>query len=465
MTKNTAQNDPKAFMAVDKQRLVGLIKVEREKRNISQAQFAEMLGVSQGRVAHLESKQAFQKVSYDALFSALEALGFFYRILPFAKETKEPKKEGHLVIHGKLGNPIAGFSMENKEANSGGLLKVLIKGFFSSKDPDFHTIADNIAKVFLFPSIKGLMVSSVASLGHFVILFYKDGRFDVHLGMPTFIEGLSKKDIKAGEVVSYSDIVSVRRVKFPTITIPPDAGIIYHFSEGYRHGLFIDLMPLSDNPTEVDTLEKELAVYFQQLSYETHFKNDDIIAKMADDGWFRFAAIPKEMFDLFYGFYADSSIKDKASIVRNHFTTDRLSEMAQKWQTKPIIKRHKQFFDSAIESYKAGNYIGAISTFYPRIEGILRGFFENKENKPDLAWLLKKLREAGTSKAGAKSLLFPRQFQKYLENFLCKDFDFLSGKIDFSRHSHAHGVSNEEDYTRDRFIIGFLIIDQIFYYI
>ena len=465
MVENTEKNDLKSVITVDKQRLMNLVRAEREKQGISQAQLAERLGLSQGRVAQLESKQGTQGVSYDAVLSALDALGCLYRILPVSNGTKEEKKASHLVIHGKLNRQIAGFAMENKEANQGGLLKMLVGGFFSSQDPDFHKIADNIAKTFLFSSIKGLMGSSVASLGHFVILLYKDGKFDLHLGMPTLFEGLSKRDIKAGEPVSYSDIASIRRVRFPTITIPPDCGIIYHFSEGYRHGLFIDLIPLTDDPIEIDSLEKELAIYFQQLSYETHFKNDDVIAKMAEDGWFRFAAFPKEMFDQFYSFCADPSIKDKASMIRNHFTADRLSSMALRWKSKSAIKKHQQYFEAALESYKSGNYIAAISTFYPRIEGVLLDLFGNNGQEPNLPWLLKQLREAGANKVGVKSLLFPRQFQKYLEDFLCKSFDFSSGEIIFSRHSHAHGVSEANDYTQDKAIIGFLIMDQIFYYI
>jgi len=465
MLNKSTQNDVKTVVAADKQRLLALIKTEREKRSLSQTELAKMLNLSQGRVAQLESKQGSQKVSYDVILSTLEALGYAYRIIPFSDKTSEEKKESHLVIHGKLKKQIAGFSMEYKEANQGGLLKMLVKGFFNSKDPDFHKIADGIAKVFLFPSIKGLMATSIASLGHFVILLYKDGKFDLHLGMPAIFEGLSKRDVKAGEPVSYSDIASIRRVRFPTITIPPDSGIIYHFSEGYRHGLYIDLTPLTDESIDIDVFEKELAVYFQQLSYETHFKNDDVIAKMAEDGWFRFAAISKEMFDQFYGFYADPSIKDKASIVRNHFTADRLSEMVQRWESKPTFKKHQQYFNSAVESYRREDSIAAISTFYPRIEGVLLDLFGNKKEEPTFPWLLKQLREAGTNKAGAKSLLFPRQFQKYLEDFLCKSFDFSSGKPTFSRHSHAHGISAEEDYTKEKSIIGFLIMDQIFYYV
>ena len=170
MTDKNTRVDLKVIKEVGKQQLMGFIKAERKKRKLSQADLAKMLDLSQGRVAQLESKQGSQKISYDVLLSTLDKLGYFYRIIPFTNEAMEEKRESHLTIHGKLENQIAGFSMKNREAHQGGLLKVLIKGFFSSTDPDFHKIADNVAKTFLFPSIKGLMGSSIASLGHFVIL-------------------------------------------------------------------------------------------------------------------------------------------------------------------------------------------------------------------------------------------------------------------------------------------------------
>lgn len=465
MIEKNSQPDPKIVKEADKQQLMGLIKAEREKRKLSQEDLAKMLDLSQGRVAQLESKQGSQKISYDVLLSTLDKLGYLYRIIPFTNETTERKKEAHLTIHGKLKNQIAGFFMENKEANQGGLLKVLVKGFFISSDPSFHKIADNIAKTFLFPSIKGLMQSNVASLGSFIIILSKDGKFDLHLGMPILFEGLAKRDFKVGEAVTYSEIASIRRIRFPTVSIPPDCGIIFHFSEAYRHGIYIDLTPLAEGSLDIDAFEREVGIYFQQLSYETHFRNDEVIAKMAEDGWFRFAAIPKEMFDQFYEFYAESSIKDKASMIRNHFSADRLSSMVQRWQKKQEFKKHHKFLNSALKAYKSGNYIATISTFYPRIEGVLRALFGHKNKDPNLPWLLKQLREAGSNKVGTQSLLFPRQFQKYLEEFLCKSFDFSSGEISFSRHSHAHGVADDEDYTQDRAIIGFLIMDQIYYYV
>lgn len=466
MQNNSVLNKNSAITS-DKQSLMTLIKTEREKRNFSQAQLAEKMNVSQSRIAHMESPRAAHKVSYDAIFKALETLGFHYRVIPYTNESlKKKEEESHIIIRGNLSQNIAGFSMENKEANQGGQIKVLIKGFFTSQTEDFHKIADNIATSFLFRSIKGLTASSVSSICNYFILLNEEGKYDLHIGMPILFEGLAKRDFKAGEGVSYSDLVAIRRVRFPTISIPPRTGIIYFFSEGYQHGLYIDLTPYTSNePIVVDDLERDLAIHLQQMAFEHHFKNDAVISKMEADGWFRFSAIPKELFDQLYAFYNDPCIKDKASIVRNYFSYDQLNKLIGKWEKKIIFNDHMGLIRSSFDAFKSENYPAAISTLYPRIEGLLRTMSKGETSDPTLPWLIKRLREAGIEKAGSKSLLFPRQFQQYLGTFLCKEFDFASGNIQFSRHSHSHGVLREDEYTHERAIIGYLILDHISYYV
>lgn len=459
--------NPNSAITSDKQALMTLIKTEREKRNFSQSQLAEKMKVSQSRIAHMESPRAAHKVSYDAIFKALETLGFHYRVIPYNNESlKKKEEESHIIIRGNLSKNIAGFSMENKEANQGGQIKVLIKGFFTSQTEDFHKIADNVATFFLFRSIKGLTASSLSSIYNYLVLLNEEGKYELHIGMPVLFEGLAKRDFKVGEGVSYSDLAAIRRVRFPTIVIPPRTGIIYFFSEGYQHGLYIDLTPYTSNePIVVDDLERDLAIYLQQMAFEHHFKNDTIISKMEVDGWFRFSAIPKELFDQLYAFYNDPNIQDKVSIARNYFSCEKLNKLIDKWEKKEIFKDHMGLVRASFDAFKSGNYPAAISTLYPRIEGVLRAMSKGETSDPTLPWLIKRLRKAGTEKAGSKSLLFPKQFQQYLSTFLCKEFNFESGNIEFSRHSHSHGVLNADEYTHERAIIGYLILDHISYYV
>jgi len=65
----------------EKQRLVGLIVKARKAKKLSQAALAEKLGISQARIAQLESGVGTAKVTFDVLFNMLVALGYDYRVV------------------------------------------------------------------------------------------------------------------------------------------------------------------------------------------------------------------------------------------------------------------------------------------------------------------------------------------------------------------------------------------------
>ena len=65
----------------EKQRLVGLIVKTRKAKKLSQAVLAKKLGISQARIAQIESGVGNAKVTFDVLFNMLVALGYDYRVV------------------------------------------------------------------------------------------------------------------------------------------------------------------------------------------------------------------------------------------------------------------------------------------------------------------------------------------------------------------------------------------------
>jgi transcriptional regulator with XRE-family HTH domain len=65
----------------EKQRLIEMIVKIRKAKKMSQAVLAKKLGVSQARVAQIESGVGTSKVSFDVIFSILTALGYDYRVV------------------------------------------------------------------------------------------------------------------------------------------------------------------------------------------------------------------------------------------------------------------------------------------------------------------------------------------------------------------------------------------------
>lgn len=65
----------------EKQRLVKVIVKTRKDEGLSQAALAKKLGISQARVAQIESGVGTAKVTFDVLFNMLVALGIDYKVV------------------------------------------------------------------------------------------------------------------------------------------------------------------------------------------------------------------------------------------------------------------------------------------------------------------------------------------------------------------------------------------------
>ncbi len=63
------------------------------------------------------------------------------------------------------------------------------------------------------------------------------------------------------------------------------------------------------------------------------------------------------------------------------------------------------------------------------------------------------------------SLLLPGRFKQYLRKFYFRSFDFAKDELPLSRHTVSHGLSRATDYDLVNATTGFLIFDQLFYYL
>ena len=66
----------------EKQKLMQLIVKVRKEKGLSQAGLAKKVGVSQSRIAQIESGVGTAKVTFDVLLNILMALGYNFKIVP-----------------------------------------------------------------------------------------------------------------------------------------------------------------------------------------------------------------------------------------------------------------------------------------------------------------------------------------------------------------------------------------------
>ena len=65
----------------EKQKLIKLIIEARKKNKLSQVELAKKVGVTQSRIAQIESGIGTSRVSFDVLLNILTELGYDYRIV------------------------------------------------------------------------------------------------------------------------------------------------------------------------------------------------------------------------------------------------------------------------------------------------------------------------------------------------------------------------------------------------
>jgi predicted transcriptional regulator len=65
----------------EKQRLIDMIVKIRKSRKMPQTALAKKLGVSQSRIAQIESGIGTSNITFDVLFQLLTALGYGYRVI------------------------------------------------------------------------------------------------------------------------------------------------------------------------------------------------------------------------------------------------------------------------------------------------------------------------------------------------------------------------------------------------
>jgi len=66
----------------EKQKLIQLIVKTRKDHRLSQAALAKKIGVTQGRIAQIESGVGTSKITFDVLLGILSILGYDFKILP-----------------------------------------------------------------------------------------------------------------------------------------------------------------------------------------------------------------------------------------------------------------------------------------------------------------------------------------------------------------------------------------------
>lgn len=366
----------------------------------------------------------------------------------------------------KLKTDILGVSLSS--GNKDDELKVARRGFFTDYDNEsLFVILQQLSNLFLNEwTLKEK--KSVSHIRNCLIFINANKEASIHINCPTFIEIVSKKAIEKNDPVFKKDIADVRKMDFQGIELQSTCAVIYIFSVGWRRGLYFDFLPI-DSEKEYTTgdLSTIFASLYSYLQFpEIHRLEPEIKNKIFEKGWFPFIRIIGNYFEKLY-----TSIKENLDTydleleIAESFNEESLIEMKDTWLKKDPYNKHQRLIDKGIERYLAGDYISTISILYPRIEGIMRYMCLGEKGKVTSKNLAQKITLEAKGKSIEYGLFLPDDFNEYLTKVYFQSFDLETGEVNLSRHSLAHGVADEESFSKIKAIQGILILDQISYYI
>jgi hypothetical protein len=364
---------------------------------------------------------------------------------------------------------VDGFAAGN--ALPGEQVSILVRTSITSDEREFHVYMEGISNLLTDRAKEMGIIFSLDALTGFVLIVHSDGTADLHIGNKRMsIEMLTKRDLKAGEVVYGSDIGDIRRVKYGGLTFLPSDKVYICFKVKWKFGLFFDLA--ADRQLDVDKMERELGSLYRHLQYQGLYEalSDQVIVdRMKKEGWFPFIEIIGGDFEPLLKAYATNfDIENKEQGLIVSFTPERIERLAQRWWKNQILSNHKEVLVAGLEAFKRGDFVSCIKNIMTEIEGVLAHVhLAEKGSIPKTKELLAYAVEHGVNKTGDESsLFFPSEFLKYLNEVAYADFDPRSpAEAGASRHTVGHGFAGGGAYTPARALQVILTLDQIAFYL
>jgi hypothetical protein len=220
--------------------------------------------------------------------------------------------------------------------------------------------------------------------------------------------------------------------------------------------LFFDFGPLAPGgvPRTAD-LEVLFGHLFGRLMFDEYFTlQEDAWDQLFEWGFFPFVLLEishrERLFD--HARHGDPIDSLVASICDDLQT--RIVERIDTWQDSAVLRPHLPFINVAAQRYADSDFVSCIQVLYPRIEGVLRSCLSSVN--PGCKAIQKNLARTAGMLSGDLSLLIPRRFEKFLEQFFFRNFNVNVDDVPLSRNTVAHGVSNIDDYNLAKATVGFL---------
>jgi hypothetical protein len=360
----------------------------------------------------------------------------------------------------------AGYAAEAAKGVEGHPLRVITREFTSSEDGDKF-----ISRLEGFPSTVVAQLPATAGIrpsqiDHLFVVIKDDLSATVYVNeLPIAASVRAKRSVIAGEEVTIDDIADFQRVEFGVV-VPVDAAVMVVMSAGWRKGLFFDFGPINGKGNRAYDLDQLLTAHFAYLHNQAVFAlTEDDWTYLIDQLWCPFVALPRQIVDTLVGRARSREPLDIMVPKVRVAVADRLPAFIESWSKGAEFKPHLELLSHAADEFNEGDYVSAPAILYPRIEGILREAHAAPEARQRVSQA--SLAENIVTASGERpphSWLLTAMFERYLREAYFANFE--PGKpAKLSRNSVGHGVVAAEQFNEKAAAIGFLVIEQIHWFL
>lgn len=365
--------------------------------------------------------------------------------------------------------PLAGFTAE--AAKQGQQVKMLTKMALTSDEPLFHGLVENLASVVKHMSSHAGVGADLRRADMVLLVLKPDATAELWLDTAAVsVRCAVKRPIDAGTVVFEHDIADVTGMSFPCVALGATDKVLCIFREGWRFGFAFDMNPKGELDVEEFTIT--LGTLYRELRYKHLYDavHDQVIfGRLLAAGWFPFAEIiTSEFRDLLNHSEAGFDLGEIEDGIIAKFDEARLQRILDRWIAKPHFAAKAGLVDAAIKAFSNREPVAAIKILLTEIEGVLNDAHRASHGGrgAKLKDLLAFAEASAERKAGgSNTLLFPKEFGRYLREHTFANFDPIAQTgTAGSRHAVGHGAASQDSYTMPRALQVILTLDQLAFY-
>ena len=365
------------------------------------------------------------------------------------------------VYEVRLDRPLIGIATDTALGDEYFLLQT--RGFFCADQPMHLLRALDGFSASILSFLPPGVVESPAHVRHALAVVRRDGATTIWLNELIFRgESLATRKIDAGESVTADDIADVRTMDLG-VPIPEDAGFALTYHVGWERVYFFDFAPLSGSERSYDVPTVLGAQHTYLMHRQRSTLSDDEWALLISQGWFPFILLPQSTVNLMLGVLRQRRSVDLALDEIAGAVEARLDSPPQGMRERLEFAEQAPFVEKAIEHYRKGDFVSCVSVLYPRVEGVWRSVVQ-PSGRISHHRLATTVIDGGKTRLSPASPLLADRFLEYLKSWFLPDFD-PANPAGLTRHTVSHGVASAHTYDRKGALLGFLILNQLRYFV